>query len=641
MNPVLEQAQMISLEKTGGKIVCSLSALPTWGPGRLFLRDDGKQHGDAEKKLFATEHPGWKKMAEKMVAAGVGVDFFLAAPGGGYLDIATIGHVSASTGGETFYYPNFVSPRDSAKLSQEIMHTVQRETGFQALMKVRCSNGLQVSSYHGNFVQHNFGADVEFGVIDADKAMGVMFSYDGKLDAKLDAHFQSALLYTTANGERRVRCSNVIASVSDSVMDCMKFVDQDAVYCLMAKEAASKMTTSTMKEIRGALTEKTVDIVAGYRKIRSGSHPPSELVLPENLKELGMYILGLIKSRSFKGGQEPTDRRVHDMRMLKGMGALELSLYLYPRMIPIHNLQPEDGFPDPETGHLRMPPSVRCSFSRVEEENHFKTHGEYLAIYDEYKLGLSSYDAIDKQAGTAKHYGWRNGREALGFIESLYHSILTEAALVTEMYMINEYGPPHGISGHRKYTFSITIWAISAFAAVTAGLAWRAEKHLPVHWNVNRANAITGVPPPANPRVPAQNAGAGLQVIQEEQEEEGIEMEDMAPAGQEDGDAELQDVPPRLEEDGAFEMVDMAPARREDGDVGLRHMPPVVHEDENPEGQDLSTVGRGQRADPSPEVEGAAGNRNLRARIRRASTIFTRSSGESDLENAVSARDGV
>jgi protein transport protein SEC24 len=89
--PTLNSA-LAALEKTGGKIVCSLAALPTWGPGRLFLRDDGKQHGaDAEKKLLSTEHPGWRKTAEKMVAAGVGVDFFLAAPGGGYLDIATIG----------------------------------------------------------------------------------------------------------------------------------------------------------------------------------------------------------------------------------------------------------------------------------------------------------------------------------------------------------------------------------------------------------------------------------------------------------------------------------------------------------------------------------------------------------------------
>jgi len=119
---------------------------------------------------------------------------------------------------------------------QEIKRTVTRETGYQALMKVRCSNGLQVSSYHGNFLQHNFGADLEFGVIDADKAVGVMFSYDGKLDSKLDAHFQCALLYTTATGERRVRCTNTVAGVSEGAVESMRFIDQDAVVNLIAKE---------------------------------------------------------------------------------------------------------------------------------------------------------------------------------------------------------------------------------------------------------------------------------------------------------------------------------------------------------------------------------------------------------------------
>ena len=56
-----------------------------------------------------------------------------------------------------------------------------------------------------------------------------------------------------------------------------------------------------LREIRSAITEKTVDILAGYRKNFSGSHPPGQLVLPENLKEFGMYMLGLIKCRAYKG----------------------------------------------------------------------------------------------------------------------------------------------------------------------------------------------------------------------------------------------------------------------------------------------------------------------------------------------------
>lgn len=109
------------------------------------------------------------------------------------------------------------------------------------MMKVRCSNGLQVSAYHGNFIQHALGADLEIGSIDADKAIGVVFSYDGKLDPKLDAHFQAALLYTTAEGQRRVRCINVVAAVNEGGLETMKFIDQDAVVSIMAKEG--KLTT--------------------------------------------------------------------------------------------------------------------------------------------------------------------------------------------------------------------------------------------------------------------------------------------------------------------------------------------------------------------------------------------------------------
>lgn len=299
--PTLEAA-LEALKPTGGKIICTLSALPTAGPGRLTLRDDGKNRDtDAEKKLFTTDNPVWKKTAQSLVTAGVGVDFFVSSAGGTYMDIATIGHVSRLTGGEMFFYPNFVYPRDSAKVEFEIEHAFRRETGYQALMKVRCSNGLQVASYHGSFMQHSFGADLEIGTIDADKAIGVIFSYDGKLDSKLDAHFQAALLYTSADGQRRVRCINVVAGVNEGAAETMRTVDQDAVVNIIAKEAASKMTEKTLKDIRAGITEKTIDVLAAYRKNFSGSHPPGQLVLPEHLKEFSVYMLGLIKARAFKG----------------------------------------------------------------------------------------------------------------------------------------------------------------------------------------------------------------------------------------------------------------------------------------------------------------------------------------------------
>lgn len=82
---------MTSLAETGGKIVCSLASLRTWGPGRLHLRDKNDLYGiESEKKLFQIEHPGFRQIAGKMVESGIGIDFFLGASGGKYIDVATI-----------------------------------------------------------------------------------------------------------------------------------------------------------------------------------------------------------------------------------------------------------------------------------------------------------------------------------------------------------------------------------------------------------------------------------------------------------------------------------------------------------------------------------------------------------------------
>jgi len=197
--------------------------------------------------------------------------------------------------------------------------------------------------------------------------MNVYADYlDRQLDSKLDAHFQAALLYTTTSGQRRVRCINTVASVSEAARESMKFVDQDAVLSILAKEAASKVPDRSLKEVRQNIQEKTIDILSGYRKHFTGGHPPSQLVLPEHLKEFGMYVLGLIKSRALKGGREPSDRRITELRMLKSMPPAELSLYLYPRIIALHTLDPSEGFAD-ENGRLKMPQAIRASFGHIEE----------------------------------------------------------------------------------------------------------------------------------------------------------------------------------------------------------------------------------------------------------------------------------
>ena len=161
----------------------------------------------------------------------------------------------------------------------------------------------------------------------------------------------------------------------------MKLVDQDAVLGVLAKAEVEKVPDQALKDVREHVQDMPIAILSGYRKNFSGSHPSGQLVLPENLKEFGMYVLGLIKSRAMKAGREPSDRRIHDVRLIKGMGPAELSLYLYPRIIALHNLEPEEGFAD-EDGHLKMPRAIRASFSQIEEGGAYLVdNGQILLLW--------------------------------------------------------------------------------------------------------------------------------------------------------------------------------------------------------------------------------------------------------------------
>jgi len=212
----------------------------------------------------------------------------------------TRGTLSCMTGGDTFLYSNFIASRDASRLAGDFTRTMTRETGYQAMMKVRCSNGLHAVDYDGNFFQHK-PTEIEFGTIDADKGVVVKFKHEGKLERKFDVVFQSALLYTTASGERRVRVQNIAARSTDDVVEVFKTADEDAIMVTIAKEASFKMLTKTAREVREGIGDKCIRILGAYRKYHiSGAHQ-GQLILPDKLRLFPLYMLGLLKTRAFRG----------------------------------------------------------------------------------------------------------------------------------------------------------------------------------------------------------------------------------------------------------------------------------------------------------------------------------------------------
>ncbi|CAG8719921.1 5381_t:CDS:2, partial [Racocetra fulgida] len=185
------KAVHMALNETGGKLLIFQTALPTLGPGSIRHREDSKLYNtDKEKTLFGPQDNYYKTLAVNCVDSGICIDLFLFP--NTYIDVATIG--------ETYFYPNFDAQRDGEKFVHELKQNFSREFGYNALMRIRCSNGLKVADHFGNFNMRNT-TDLELAGIDSDKAFGALLKYDGKLDEKTDAYIQCALLYTTSSGQ--------------------------------------------------------------------------------------------------------------------------------------------------------------------------------------------------------------------------------------------------------------------------------------------------------------------------------------------------------------------------------------------------------------------------------------------------------
>ncbi|PWN51749.1 hypothetical protein IE53DRAFT_367801 [Violaceomyces palustris] len=368
-----------ALSTIGGQVNVFLSTIPTLGPGALKHREDTKLYGtDKEKNLFGPQDGFYRGAAEECVDAGIGVNVFFFPSQ--YVDVATIGVLTGLSGGEMFFHPRFDPVRDGIKLHAEIQRTILRESGYNATLRVRCSNGLRVVEHYGNFFQRNV-TDLEMGNIDSDKAFAALIKHEGKLDEKQEAHFQCAILYTTASGERRVRCHNIAVPVTNLLGNVFRYADMDSAVAFHMKEVITLAQTKPLKDVRHYLTDKCVKVLLAYRRNCASSTSPGQLILPESFKLFPLYALAINKTKAIKGGNVTSDVRTFYMRYFRGLGVGATMAMLYPRMISLHNMSDEDGFPikipQPdgntiEGARIKSPPLMRPSYLRME------AHGAYL-----------------------------------------------------------------------------------------------------------------------------------------------------------------------------------------------------------------------------------------------------------------------
>jgi len=306
---------------------------------------------------------------------------------GNYMDVATLGAMARYTAGNVYHYPGFNAAVDGERFARDLVRNLTRTTGFEAVMRLRCSRGVAITNFYGNFFIR--GTDLlALPNVSCDTAFNVELAHEKEeaLAPGSVVAVQAALLYTSSSGERRICVHTLAKPVTSILADLFRRVDAHALANTLAKVALDHALRHGLPSARKYLHRTLVDIVRSYRAAAASPHyggggmgmglvlpsgpgsvrplpsqaggpgggpgaqPPADpaTMLPEGLAGLTQASLGLQKCTLYRGGEAiRSDERAALVYRMLTMPTSATRHYACPRLFALHALPPGAGLPDP------------------------------------------------------------------------------------------------------------------------------------------------------------------------------------------------------------------------------------------------------------------------------------------------------
>uniref|UniRef100_A0A803TK19 SEC24 homolog B, COPII coat complex component n=1 Tax=Anolis carolinensis TaxID=28377 RepID=A0A803TK19_ANOCA len=370
LGPALQAAYKL-MSPTGGRVSVFQTQLPSLGTGRLQSREDPNQRSSTK----GVQHLGpatdfYKKLALDCSGQQTAVDLFLLSSQ--YSDLASLACMSKFSAGCIYYYPSFHhihNPVQAEKLQKDLKRYLTRKIGFEAVMRIRCTKGLSIHTFHGNFFVRSTDL-LSLANVNPDAGFAVQMSIEESLADTSLVCFQTALLYTSSKGERRIRIHTLCLPVVTSLIDVYAGADTQAIICLLANMAVDRSVSSSLSDARDALVNAVVDSLSAYMSTASNLQQ-SALIAPNSLRLFPLYVLALFKQKAFRTGTSTRlDDRVYTMCQIKSQPLVHLMKMLYPSLYRIDRLT-DEGAIHVNDRVVPQPPLQRLSAEKLTREGAF------------------------------------------------------------------------------------------------------------------------------------------------------------------------------------------------------------------------------------------------------------------------------
>uniref|UniRef100_A0A8C5H3Y8 Protein transport protein Sec24B-like n=1 Tax=Gouania willdenowi TaxID=441366 RepID=A0A8C5H3Y8_GOUWI len=370
LGPAL-QAALKLMTPTGGRISVFQTQLPSLGAGALQSREEPNQRSSSKGvQHLSPATDFYKKLALDCSGLQIGVDLFLLSSQ--YADLASLACISKYSAGSVFSYPSFHhihNPAQLEKFQKDLERYLTRKIGFEAVMRIRCTKGLSIHTFHGNFFVRSTDL-LSLANVNPDSAFAVQMSIEDTLADSSLACFQAALLYTSCKGKRRIRVHTLCLPVVNQLTDVYAGADVQAITCLLANMAIDRSVSSSLSDARDALENAVVDLISAY-KSNVSSLQTSGMVVPAGLRLFPLYILALLKQKALRTDTSTRlDERIFSMCEFKTQPLQQLMRMVYPDLYRLDNIS-DQGALHLNDSVVPQPPLLHLSAERLSRDGAF------------------------------------------------------------------------------------------------------------------------------------------------------------------------------------------------------------------------------------------------------------------------------
>ena len=300
----------------------------------------------------------YKSLAKECAASQVAVDIF--STSAGFTDIATLSQLCTATGGRFCYHPGFSSSseNDSHSMARDIRYAFTCTRAYEAVMKVRCSHGLVCEGIMGLGIEKS-ASQREICSVTEDQTWHIRLNYNSDLsDDASDSFLQVSFLYTNMAQQRVVRVLNFAMPIVTSLSAVFRYADVHCVCNSILREAVAESGNFArassgyydfaLSDIRQKMSDHGVNILYAYRQHCASNHSSGQLILPESLKFLVVFLNGLARSDYLISNDNQNVHVSADVRALRfaELEYMPISLCIpvvYPRLLTILDMHEEAG----------------------------------------------------------------------------------------------------------------------------------------------------------------------------------------------------------------------------------------------------------------------------------------------------------